>query len=322
MTFCLRKQRSGSFQWEMEEAVGEGAACLHGNAAGRRGGRGGTPGPSAPTAAPLLGGGRHQAPTRLGTPMGRCGGCGGSCPHGGSPSVVVLLPQKPPRLQCQRVVGCNTGHPTWHREASSELGHHPARSPRERCPRCGPTHTPPGHTEHGNRTAPSPGTTEMCPPGTPRTGPPGTWWRSRLQHPPGAAAPTPGIPHRAAGKPTTPQPPQIPLHSPCSPPSPRLAASPSILTSAHPPQGAQHPRLRGCTAKPRCVGAPGAPHPHGVPQGGAAPAPLWGHPWLWQPCSGAAAGTHRKGGPAPHAGGPDPIKGPQHASRGDPSPTA
>lgn len=37
MTFCLRKQRSGSFQWEMEEAVGEGAARLHGSTAGREG---------------------------------------------------------------------------------------------------------------------------------------------------------------------------------------------------------------------------------------------------------------------------------------------
>lgn len=298
MTFCLRKQRSGSFQWEMEEAVGEGAACLHGNAAGRRGGRGGTPGPSAPTAAPLLGGGRHQAPTRLGTPMGRCGGCGGSCPHGGSPSVVVLLPQKPPRLQCQRVVGCNTGHPTWHREASSELGHHPARSPRERCPRCGPTHTPPGHTEHGNRTAPSPGTTEMCPPGTPRTGPPGTRWRSRLQHPPGAAAPTPGIPHRAAGKPTTPQPPQIPLHSPCSPPSPRLAASPSILTSAHPPPGCPAPTSQGVHGQtPLCGGTRSPPPTRGAP-GRCSPGPSLGSPMAVAALQWGCCRHPQKGGPS------------------------
>lgn len=65
MTFCLRKQRSGSFQWEMEEAVGEGAARLHGSTAGREG-SGGEGERGAPSVLPRRGGdaGTHRGDAR------------------------------------------------------------------------------------------------------------------------------------------------------------------------------------------------------------------------------------------------------------------
>lgn len=247
MTFCLRKQRSGSFQWEMEEAVGEGAACLHGSTAGREG-SGGEGARGAPSVLPRPGGMR-----------GRTGG-GGRRARAAPPGLRSHLPPGGPP---------GRGAPRWHRPHGRASGRGISASvARVLPPRAPfPVKHPPGDAAPGSGAALRPSPRSLPAHGVPRPaarraspaarralaasarpplGPPGPTPRSG--HGRGARSgnsPHPrGVPHGAAPRPTAGSARAVPPACPACAPQ-------------HPARGEPPPRLGGPnpTASPRAAGS-------------------------------------------------------------------
>lgn len=254
MTFCLRKQRSGSFHWEMEEAVGEGAARLHGSTAGREGSGGE---------------GERGAPSVL----PRRGGDAGTHRGGRARAALTSSARRPPKQRgAPRDAGSGRGDGALPTRAApcSQQGHQPKNErPRRACssPHCQHSPFPVNVLPGTRRQAPGPSPRSVpaqaspgpqppparCPPSVPAARSDLTASAHPLLRPPG---PTPrsGRTEREFPSPTGGAPRIWP--APHRGVSPRRATRvPGPHSAAPRPQGASS-ASRGSRGRPSCCGIP------------------------------------------------------------------